>query len=300
MPPRYAYWTILIDNKPTAFRAARREELQPTFAQLKRTNKDVAMKWFARGRLWDTPEQAQWAGRNLDRSTEKRGRDWRPGGTHQDPRARFDRRKEQPAAERARPTHERPLPPRDEHRRAAPPAPPAPNDGTAGAGKRPWTPKPRGDKRGGAWRRDERPHGGRAREERPWQPKPPDSPRGDRPFEGRRESRGAERPWKPQSAGSQRPWKPKPQGGGAQRPWKPEARGGEGQRLWKPKGQSGGHGPWRPKPSTGAGPGPRSPKPPRDERGDEHREREARDRMKPRGAAPADQPRKRDSGSDDN
>ena len=22
MPPRYAYWTILVDNRPTAFRAA--------------------------------------------------------------------------------------------------------------------------------------------------------------------------------------------------------------------------------------------------------------------------------------
>ena len=30
MPPRYAYWTILIDNKTTAFRARDREELVPT------------------------------------------------------------------------------------------------------------------------------------------------------------------------------------------------------------------------------------------------------------------------------
>ena len=29
MPPRYAYWTILIDQKPTAFRAREREELMP-------------------------------------------------------------------------------------------------------------------------------------------------------------------------------------------------------------------------------------------------------------------------------
>jgi hypothetical protein len=54
------------------------------------------MKWFARGRLWDTPEQAQWAGKNLNATTEKRGKEWRPGGQHKDPRARFDRQKDAP------------------------------------------------------------------------------------------------------------------------------------------------------------------------------------------------------------
>ncbi len=29
MPPRFAYWTILIENTPTAFRARDREELLP-------------------------------------------------------------------------------------------------------------------------------------------------------------------------------------------------------------------------------------------------------------------------------
>ena len=89
MPPRYAYWTILIDHKPTAFRAREKEELQPTCYQLQRTNKDVVMKWFARGRLWETPEQAHEAGRKAKPPREKRGRDWRPGGQHQDPRDRF-------------------------------------------------------------------------------------------------------------------------------------------------------------------------------------------------------------------
>ena len=37
MPPRYAYWTILIDNRPTAFRAREKEEMLPTFHQLRRT-----------------------------------------------------------------------------------------------------------------------------------------------------------------------------------------------------------------------------------------------------------------------
>jgi hypothetical protein len=59
MPPRYAYWTILIDQKATAFRAREREELLPTFHQLKRKNTDVVMKWFARGRLWESPIEAR-------------------------------------------------------------------------------------------------------------------------------------------------------------------------------------------------------------------------------------------------
>src|SRR5205823_5011319 len=50
MPPRYAYWTILIDKGPTAFRARDKDDLLPTLNQLRRTNKDVELKWFARGR----------------------------------------------------------------------------------------------------------------------------------------------------------------------------------------------------------------------------------------------------------
>jgi len=61
VPPRYAYWTILIDGKATAFRARERDELLPTFNQLARKNADIAMRYFARGRLWDSPAQAQWA-----------------------------------------------------------------------------------------------------------------------------------------------------------------------------------------------------------------------------------------------
>jgi hypothetical protein len=125
VPPRYAYWTILIDKKPTAFRARLREELLPTVNQLRRTNTDVTMMWFARGRLWESPEQERdawkrrrtgavpaaagrpdagrggWAagkGRPPGRppgDSPKRGRDWRPGGKHEDPRARFDKRRKE-------------------------------------------------------------------------------------------------------------------------------------------------------------------------------------------------------------
>jgi hypothetical protein len=92
VPPRYAFWTILIDQKPTAFRAAQQADLLPTLRQLQRTNRDVVMKWFARGRLWESPEQAQWAHRAVERPREPRGREWRPGGEHKDPRDRFKRR----------------------------------------------------------------------------------------------------------------------------------------------------------------------------------------------------------------
>jgi hypothetical protein len=93
MPPRYAYWTILIDNQPTAFRARERDELLPTYNQLARKNSVIAMKWFARGKLWDSPEAEREAQAAPRRSFEKRNRDWRPGGEHKDPRARFDKKK---------------------------------------------------------------------------------------------------------------------------------------------------------------------------------------------------------------
>jgi hypothetical protein len=92
VPPRFAYWTILIDNTATAFRAQHAEDLLPTLVQLRRTNKDVVMKWFARGRLWESPESAR-AAAQKPKVQEKRGRDWRPGGQHKDPRARFGKRR---------------------------------------------------------------------------------------------------------------------------------------------------------------------------------------------------------------
>lgn len=109
MPPRYAYWTIIAGGLPTAFRAADREELLPTFQRIKEKHPDAQMKWFARGKLWESPEVARTAqnrdGRDRPRNPssadgarrarpegpprEKRGRDWRPGGEHRDPRQKF-------------------------------------------------------------------------------------------------------------------------------------------------------------------------------------------------------------------
>src|SRR5688500_3313311 len=91
MPPRHTYWTIIVGGQPTAFRAATPEELLPTLKQTQVRQPDAVMKWFARGKLWDSPEQATEALRAGRRGegTERRGSGWRPGGSHEDPRDRF-------------------------------------------------------------------------------------------------------------------------------------------------------------------------------------------------------------------
>jgi hypothetical protein len=101
VPPRFAYWTILIDQKPTAFRAREQGELIPTLQQLRRTNPDVVLKWFARGRLWESPDHERET-RQRAAKTPARSRDWRPGGQHRDPRARASRgsRKHAPTRKR--------------------------------------------------------------------------------------------------------------------------------------------------------------------------------------------------------
>lgn len=92
MPPRYAYWTIVAGGLPTAFRAAEREELLPTFKRIQEKHPDAEMKYFARGKLWASQEDARLAAearRAADRQPDSRGRDWRPGGQHRDPRQKF-------------------------------------------------------------------------------------------------------------------------------------------------------------------------------------------------------------------
>jgi hypothetical protein len=175
MPPRYAYWTILIDQKATAFRAREREELLPTFHQLRRKNSDVVMKWFARGRLWESPEAAQAALRAPKPPLEKRGRDWRPGGEHRDPRDRFKKRSQ----------------------------PKEPRSGAWGdwekPGSRPQT-RPRGNKPPSGPPRGGRPWGGKPpsgppRTAKPWASKPPSGPpRPTKPWAGKRKSEAPSSP----------------------------------------------------------------------------------------------------------
>jgi len=90
MPPRYTYWTIIIDGKATAFRAREREELLPTFKQLGKTQPRVSMRWFSKGRLWASPDEERAAEVRAELAQrERRPREWRPGGEHRDPKSSF-------------------------------------------------------------------------------------------------------------------------------------------------------------------------------------------------------------------
>ena len=59
MPPRYAYWTILVDDQPTAFRSGAQEDLMPTFNRLKEKQPSAKMMWFQNGKLWPSRIDAQ-------------------------------------------------------------------------------------------------------------------------------------------------------------------------------------------------------------------------------------------------
>jgi len=88
MPPRYAYWTILVDGQPTAFRAAMEEDLMPTFKRLQQKHPSAEMKWFQNGKLWNSRTDAQEA--MLVRGERGRAGDTRQGGGFRD-RKRSDR-----------------------------------------------------------------------------------------------------------------------------------------------------------------------------------------------------------------
>lgn len=168
MPPRYVYWTIIAGGLPTAFRAVKQEDLLPTFARIKGKHPDAEMKWFARGKLWNSEEESRaprgpgnWRESRDPRTAhgpavrpgsvegrpgvpprgpqdrpvapartpagdapERRGRAWRPGGEHRDPRQpfkdakkaknqdrrqqRWDRKQRDPKASSAPPSEEKP------------------------------------------------------------------------------------------------------------------------------------------------------------------------------------------------
>jgi hypothetical protein len=59
MPPRFAYWTIILDGVATSFRARERDEILPIFNQQKKKDPTAQLKWFSGGKLWDSPEQAK-------------------------------------------------------------------------------------------------------------------------------------------------------------------------------------------------------------------------------------------------
>jgi hypothetical protein len=217
MPPRFVFWTLLIDGKPTAFRARDREELLPTLAQLKRTNQDVVMKWFARGKLWDSPEAERAADPRPVFTGEKRGPDWRPGGAHKDPRDRFKKknRPERAWSDRDSPTRRdrsKLGPPGDRERRPFVPRAP-------GGDRKPWGPKPAGPRK-------------------PWSPQPPGPPR--KPWGAKPD--GPRKPWTAKPGGARKPWSAKPQG--ERKPWSAKPAGER--KPWAAKA-SGPRKPWGPR-----------------------------------------------------
>jgi hypothetical protein len=103
IPPKRPdkFWVIMSGSTPTSFRARMRETLLPTFVQLQRTQPDVSLKWFERGRIWSSPVDAREALRSPRPSGPRepgRSRDWRPGGAHKDPRKRFELTRDQKRA----------------------------------------------------------------------------------------------------------------------------------------------------------------------------------------------------------
>jgi hypothetical protein len=249
MPPRHAYWTILVDNLPTAFRAADREDLLPTFERLRRKHPSAALMWFARGRLWASPEAARASRRAQE---ERRGPGWRPGGQHRDPREQFRKERQERNAARRRERHEQrqqrsdrdSAPGRDTRRPARASSPPG---------------IPREEKRRPDRRPPARPHhdGGRAGESRGAAPRKPagtggqtrrDAPTGRRPPPSRRDGWSA--------APTRQPRGPKPEsrgsmqgrsGGRPPRPPRhhPAGTSGSGSSRTPARSETNGKPPWR-------------------------------------------------------
>ena len=99
MPPSHSFWVILIGKTPTSFRGKEREDLVPTLRQLQRTQSDVTLRWFERGKVWESPEAAIGAAKLAETADrEKRTKQWRPGGEHRDPKPRFELTRDQKRA----------------------------------------------------------------------------------------------------------------------------------------------------------------------------------------------------------
>jgi hypothetical protein len=183
MPRHHAFWVILAGAVPTAFRSPRREDLLPTLHQLQRTQQNVTLQWFDRGKLWESPEAARAA--LLAKRSEFRDRkpEWRPGGAHRDPRARYQLSRDEKRARFKKRLGRPPLAgskPAGPERPAGPGGPSHARSGHKPFGKRPFRPHGAGPNRapggGSAKPFGQRPPGKFARKFRPARPrgrKPP-------------------------------------------------------------------------------------------------------------------------------
>ncbi|MFA5909017.1 MAG: hypothetical protein WC815_09600 [Vicinamibacterales bacterium] len=281
MPPRYAYWTILVDGQPTAFRSGSLEDIMPTFNRLKEKQPTAELKWFQNGQLWPSRNDAQ----DFMRARGARGREKDPRQGSDNAASGVSRSERPERAWNAKPdwktrssfsakTTARPAPRGDK------PAWMSKDD----AGDKPtWTPK--GDKPSFAKASEGKPEWkpkGDAADKPGWKPRSKDAVPEGRPFTGRRDEKSAWTPkgdkpeWTPASAkASARPasrdekpeWKPKGtfkpaeaghrSGGGDKPTWTPKgdkpsfAKASDGRPAWKPKGDAGGKPAWKPAASAG-------------------------------------------------
>lgn len=244
-----AFWVILVGETPTSFRAKMREDLVPTLRQLQRTQTDVRLRWFERGRIWESPQQAIGVAKLAGTvARERRPKEWRPGGEHRDPRARFELTRDQKRAKFKREQREdrsedRPRERSHDRPKDRPADRPSdrPRDRSQGRSDQHARPdrRARPDRPG----RPDRPNARQEPSESPFGPRKPRAPREQRPDgprPGRKPrdrsdsdrspfaSRGPKRPWnkelKPRSEspfGERRPQRPRGEGQG-----RPDRRGG--------------------------------------------------------------------------
>ena len=219
MPPRFTYWTIIAGGLPTAFRATDRDEILPTFQRLREKHPDAVLKWFARGKLWDSPEEARAALEQRHRPSDRRGdrrsrfegrgprpndgrtdsheqrrdRDWRPGGDHRDPRKKFaDAKKARNAAHRQQRFDRK-------HGSAKPWSGNAPRDRFTSP-PRPPESRGRNERRTSDLR--ERPRGRKPFQPKSSPPRPPESHgRDERRTSDLREQPHGKKPFRPKSSG---------------------------------------------------------------------------------------------------
>ena len=232
MPAPHSFWVILIGKTPTSFRAKAREDLVPTLRQLQRTQSDVTLRWFERGKVWESPEAAIGAAKLAETTArERRSKEWRPGGEHRDPKARFELTRDQKRAKfkrdqggsedgprspfGARPPREpregrpdRPARP-DRPDRARSDRPWSDRSKPAGRPERPWSDRPKSP----FGERGPRPPRGDSRDRSEGPGRPPSGDRRDRPF-GERPPRRDRPPGPPmENPFKDRPAKERPVGG---------------------------------------------------------------------------------------
>ena len=105
-----SFWLIIDGAVPTAFRSSKREDLVPTLHQLKRTQPNAALVWFQHGQTWESQIAAREGIAMRRRAARERKPDWRPGGSHKDPRARYQMSRDQKRARFKRQLRQPPRP----------------------------------------------------------------------------------------------------------------------------------------------------------------------------------------------